>query len=121
MLNNFIGEYLVLQGSAFVSYPSTVFAAIGVILSACYMLWLYQRTFYGKASESLSHHMPDLSGREWAAILPLLLLMLWMGSYTQTFLPASSAQDARILELSKERVAQSPPSQPAVREVANAR
>jgi len=56
-----------------------VFAAVGVILSACYMLWLYQRTFYGKASESLSHHMPDLDGREWAAILPLLLLMLWMG------------------------------------------
>src|SRR5678815_2019116 len=67
MLNNFIGEYLVLQGAAFVSYPSTVFAAIGVILSACYMLWLYQRTFFGRASESLAHHMPDLTMREWAA------------------------------------------------------
>ena len=80
---------------------ATVFAAIGVILSACYMLWLYQRTFYGKASESLSHHMPDLNGREWAAILPLLLLMVWMGTYTQTFMPAISAQNARILDQSK--------------------
>jgi NADH-quinone oxidoreductase subunit M len=121
MLNNFVGEYLVLQGASYASFPATIFAAIGVILSACYMLWLYQRTFYGKPSESLSHHMPDLSGREWAAILPLLLLMLWMGSYTQTFLPAISAQNARILDLSKQRVAQSPASQPAVREVANAR
>ena len=117
MLNNFIGEYLVLQGASYVSFPATVFAAVGVILSACYMLWLYQRTFYGKASESLGHHMPDLNGREWAAILPLLLLMIWMGTYTQTFLPAISAQNTRILEQSQQRVAHAP----AVREVANAR
>jgi NADH-quinone oxidoreductase subunit M len=117
MLNNFIGEYLVLQGASYVSFPATVFAAIGVILSACYMLWLYQRTFYGKASESLGHHMPDLSGREWAAILPLLLLMVWMGTYTQSFMPPISAQITRILEQSQQRVAHVP----AVREVANAR
>ena len=68
MLNNFVGEYLVLQGASQANFTWTVFAAVGVILSACYMLWLYQRTFYGKPSESLSHHMPDLTGREWAAI-----------------------------------------------------
>ena len=86
-LNNFVGEYLVLQGTAIANFAWAVFAAVGVILSACYMLWLYQRTFYGRASESLSHHMPDLTPREWAAILPLLLLMVWMGSFTQSFLP----------------------------------
>ncbi len=96
-LNNFIGEYLVLQGSAQANFTWTVFAALGVILSACYMLWLYQRTFYGKASESVSHHMFDLGAREWAAILPLLLLMVWMGTFTQTFLPSISAQNAQIL------------------------
>jgi NADH-quinone oxidoreductase subunit M len=119
VLNNFIGEYLVLQGASQASFAATTFAAIGVILSACYMLWLYQRTFYGKASESLSHHMPDLNGREWAAALPLLLLMVWMGTYTQSFLPPISAQNARILEQSKQRLALQPV--PAVREVANAR
>jgi len=98
MLNNFVGEYLVLQGASQASFTATVFAAIGVILSACYMLWLYQRTFYGKASESLSHHMPDLNAREWATILPLLLLMFWMGTYTQSFMPPISAQNARLLE-----------------------
>ena len=56
-LNNFIGEYLVLQGAAQANFTWVVFAAMGVILSACYMLWLYQRAFYGKASESVSHHM----------------------------------------------------------------
>ena len=118
-LNNFIGEYLVLQGASQVSFTATTLAAIGVILSACYMLWLYQRAFYGKASESLSHHMPDLNAREWAAALPLLLLMVWMGTYTQSFMPPISAQNARILELSKQRVAVK--QVPAVREVANAR
>jgi NADH-quinone oxidoreductase subunit M len=116
-LNNFVGEYLVLQGSAIANFPATVFAALGVILSACYMLWLYQRTFYGRASESLSHHMPDLSAREWIAALPLLLLMVWMGTYTQTFMPAISAQNARVLQQTQQRRA----AVPQVREVANAR
>jgi NADH-quinone oxidoreductase subunit M len=41
--------------------------------------------------------MPDLSLREWACVLPLVMMMVWMGMYSQTFLPAVSAQDARIL------------------------
>jgi NADH-quinone oxidoreductase subunit M len=98
MLNNFIGEYLVLQGTAHANFAWTAFAAVGVILSACYMLWLYQRAFYGKASEGVAHHMHDLTAREWIAILPLLALMVWMGTFTQSFLPPISAQNARILE-----------------------
>ena len=98
MLNNFVGEYLVLQGVAQANFTWTVFAALGVILSACYMLWLYQRTFYGKASEGVTHHMYDLTGREWAAILPLIALMVWMGTFTQSFMPSISAQNARILD-----------------------
>jgi NADH-quinone oxidoreductase subunit M len=97
-LNNFIGEYLVLQGAAQAKFAWVVFAALGVIFSACYMLWLYQRVFYGKASESVSHHMYDLKPREWAAVIPLLILMFWMGTFTQTFLPSISAQNAQILE-----------------------
>jgi len=108
-LNNFVGEYLVLQGTASANFGWAVFAALGVILSACYMLWLYQRTFFGKASESLSHHMPDLTTREWAAILPLVILMVWMGSFAQSFLPSISVQNTAILEQTKklrvERVA----------------
>jgi NADH-quinone oxidoreductase subunit M len=108
-LNNFVGEYLVLQGTASANFVWAVFAALGVILSACYMLWLYQRTFFGKASESLSHHMADLTTREWAAILPLVILMVWMGSFAQSFLPSISVQNTAILEQTKklrvERVA----------------
>ncbi len=112
MLNNFVGEYLVLQGTAAANFTWVVFAALGVILSACYMLWLYQRAFYGKASESVSHHMFDLTPREWVAIVPLLILMVWMGTFTQSFLPPISAQNAQILNQSQAsvRVAQTSPA-----------
>jgi NADH-quinone oxidoreductase subunit M len=101
MLNNFVGEYLVLQGAAQASFRWAVFAAIGVILAACYMLWLYQRVFFGAARPELGAHMPDLGRREWAAMLPLLVLMVWMGTVTQSFLPPISTSGAAILESTK--------------------
>jgi NADH-quinone oxidoreductase subunit M len=104
MLNNFVGEYLVLQGAALVNFRWAIFAAIGVILSAVYMLWLYQRTFFGEASEEVRFRLYDLKPREWAAILPLLILMLWMGTATKTFLPSISASNARTLEQTKMNV-----------------
>jgi NADH-quinone oxidoreductase subunit M len=97
-LNNFIGEYLVLQGSALVNFRWTILAAIGVILSACYMLWLYQRVFYGETPEEVTHHVTDLVPREWAAILPLIVMMVWMGMYSQSFLPAVGKTTAHILD-----------------------
>ena len=128
MLNNFIGEYLVLQGTSLVNIHWTVFAAIGVILSACYMLWLYQRAFFGKASEDLIHHMPDMHAREYAIMVPLIVLMIWMGTYTQSFIPSISASNAVLLGPIDARreihVRAVPPKAPAIAvqpEVANAR
>ena len=98
MLNNFVGEFLVLQGTAQANFTWTVFAALGVILSACYMLWMYQRVFFGEVSEEVKHHMPDFNPREWACMIPLVVMMVWMGIYTQTFLPAglgSQCEDSR--------------------------
>jgi len=100
-LCNFIGEFLVLQGSAQANILWTVFAAVGAILSACYMLWLYQRVFFGKTGEEVAHHVPDLSGREWACVIPLIVMMVWMGTYTQTFLTPVTKATARLLEASK--------------------
>ncbi len=104
VLNNFVGEYLVLQGAAQVRFQWAIFAAIGVILSACYMLWLYQRVFFGETAEKVKSHLTDLTAREWAAILPLVILMVWMGTVTQTFLPSISATNARILDQTKVNV-----------------
>lgn len=96
-LNNFIGEFLVLQGAALANFNWAVFAAIGVILAAVYMLWLYQRAFLGKASDDVAHHMYDLNLREYFAIIPLLALMVWMGTFTQSFMPPITTANARIL------------------------
>jgi NADH-quinone oxidoreductase subunit M len=114
-LNNFIGEYLIMQGASQVNFTWVVFASLGVIFSACYLLWLYQRVFYGRASEGVLHHIGDMVPREWIAILPLLALMVWMGVYTQTFMPPISAQNTRILEQTKLA------ARPVPAEVANAR
>jgi NADH-quinone oxidoreductase subunit M len=100
-LNNFVGEYLVLQGAAQANFTWSVFAAIGVILSACYMLWMYQRVFFGSEAEEVKYHVPDLHPREWACMIPLVAMMVWMGIYTQTFLPAISEANLRILDQSK--------------------
>jgi NADH-quinone oxidoreductase subunit M len=97
-LSNFVGEFLVLQGSALVNFQWTIFASIGVILSACYMLWMYQRVFYGEVNPEVQSHVPDLNVREWAAIIPLIVMMVWMGMYSQTFLPPVGRVNARVLE-----------------------
>jgi NADH-quinone oxidoreductase subunit M len=97
-LNNFIGEFLVLQGTAQANFAWAVFASLGVIFSACYMLWLYQRVFFGEVSDEVKHHVPELSVREWACAIPLVVMMVWMGMYSQTFLPAVSETNARILD-----------------------
>jgi len=126
MLNNFVGEYLVLQGAAQANFRWAVYAAIGVILSACYMLWLYQRVFYGDTPGEVASHMRDLSGREWAAVVPLIAMMVWMGVYTASFLPPVTRTNAAILEQSKMNVrfhVALPPSAPylTAREAPHAR
>jgi NADH-quinone oxidoreductase subunit M len=104
VLNNFVGEYLVLQGAAQANFTWAVFAALGVILSACYMLWLYQRVFFGETPADVGAHMRDLNGRERLAMIPLLILMLWMGTVTQTFLPPITAASSVILDQTKVNV-----------------
>ena len=98
VLNNFVGEFLVLQGTALANYSWAVYAAIGVILSACYMLWMYQRVFYGEASGEVRSHVFDLKVREWAALVPLIVMMFWMGVYSKSFLDPVGKTNARLLD-----------------------
>ena len=98
VLNNFVGEFLVLQGTALAHFSWAIFASIGVILSACYMLWMYQRVFYGEMNPEVRAHVPDLVPREWFAVVPLIVMMFWMGVYSQSFLPPVGKVDARVLE-----------------------
>ncbi len=116
VLNNFVGEYLVLQGAAAASFRLAAFAAVGVILSAAYMLWLYQRVFYGETPPEVRARVHDLVPREWAAILPLVAMMVWMGVYATPFLAPISRTTAAILERTTVgvvyRVRNTPPQPP---------
>ena len=100
-LNNFVGEYLILQGAAFAYFPLAAAAALGVILSAVYLLWMYQRAFLGPKP---ADDTPDLDFREVLLVAPLLFLMVWMGVASTGFLAAQSAVNAKILQQTKMNV-----------------
>jgi len=85
-LNGFIGEFLILQGVFVASKVWAAFAASGVVLGAAYMLYLYQRTMFGKIENPKNERLPDLSHREFATFAPLLVLAVWMGIYPSPFL-----------------------------------
>src|SRR5437588_10841216 len=82
----FISEFLSLRG-AFEANPSwAAWGALGIILNAGYMLWLYQRMFFGTINNPKNERLTDLSGREWAYMLPLVIMSLWIGIYATPFL-----------------------------------
>src|SRR5205809_681232 len=85
-LNGFIGELLILQGVYPVSRVWTAVAASGIVLGAAYMLWLYQRTMFGKVENPKNERLLDMSHREFATFAPLLILAVWMGIYPAPFL-----------------------------------
>jgi NADH-quinone oxidoreductase subunit M len=95
-LNGFVGEWLVLQGSFLANPRTAVFAATAMILSAVYMLWMYQRVFFGKVAEA-NRSLRDLNLREYALLLPMVALMIWMGMYSASFLRKLDSSTARIV------------------------
>ena len=95
-LNGFVGEFLILIGtwtSTAVSHPFvvTMLAATGVIWAAVYMLWMLQRVVFGKVTNSENAKLKDLNAREVGLLVPLLVLMIFMGVYPRVFLDRSKA------------------------------
>jgi len=86
MLAVFISEFLAMRG-AFEANPVWAgWAGLGIILNAGYMLWLYQRMFFGEIENEKNKLLPDLSLREWAYMLPLVIMSFWIGIYPGPFL-----------------------------------
>ncbi len=82
----FVGEFLVLVGIFKVNTWVAALAALGVILGAAYMLYLYRRVIFGALEKESLSKITDLSKREVAVFAPLLILTLWMGVYPVSFL-----------------------------------
>ena len=93
-LNGFVGEFLILLGSFkstfLASYWYAVVAATGVILAAVYLLWSYQRVFFGKSENPANASLRDLTKREWAVLVPVVIFIVWIGLYPSTFLDKSA-------------------------------
>jgi len=90
MLNGFVGEYLVLLGTYQRHWQWATWAALGVILSACYLLWSYQRVFFGETMRDKNRTLPDASAREKWILAIMAVVTLWMG-IGPTFITARTA------------------------------
>jgi NADH-quinone oxidoreductase subunit M len=95
-LNGFVGEILILVGSFSRSKTFGTLAAVGMVLGAVYMLRMYQRVFWGPKNPA-NTGMGDIGTRERILLLPILLLMLWIGVYPPPFLRRMDASVAGVL------------------------
>jgi NADH-quinone oxidoreductase subunit M len=95
-LNGFVGEFLILLGAFMWNPRFAAFAATGVILSATYMLWMFQRVNYGAVAEK-NAALPDLKPREWALVVPIVAMAVLMGVLPNLFLRPMSASVERLL------------------------
>ncbi|MGD8426612.1 MAG: NADH-quinone oxidoreductase subunit M [Balneolaceae bacterium] len=106
-LNGFIGEFLILNGS-FSSQiiphnVFTVFAAMGVILAAGYMLWMYQRVMFGPLKHEKNEKLVDLNIREIGLLIPLVIFMVWIGIRPVDFTQYSEVQVQELLQSSNKK------------------
>jgi NADH-quinone oxidoreductase subunit M len=83
--NGFVGEFLIILGGFTANHWAGAFAATGVIIGAGYMLWLYQRVFFMETNEKVSG-LSDVNGREMLALIPMIILVFWIGVHPDTFL-----------------------------------
>jgi NADH-quinone oxidoreductase subunit M len=96
-LNGFVGEFLILLGAFKSNMVYAIIAATGVIFAACYMLWMFQRVMFGQVTNEKNQDLKDLSWREIALFVPLLLFIVWIGVYPSTFLDKTKATTENFL------------------------
>jgi len=104
--NGFVGEFLVLIG-AFESSLRwyAIIASSGVILSAVYMLWMFQRVMFGELNNPKNQVLKDLNGREIAIMVPLIVLIFVMGVYPTPFIDKMNPAIDRMITLAKTKTA----------------
>src|ERR1700720_3600064 len=98
MLNGFVGEFLILLGTFQKHANWASWAALGVILSACYLLWAYQRVFFGEVTVEKNRTLPDISSREFGILATMAVLTLWMGVGSTFFTHRFAASSQNVLD-----------------------
>ena len=97
--NGIVGEFLILLATYRWMPLMAVFAASGVILSAVYMLWMFQRVNYGEVTNEKNRALPDLSPREWALMIPTVAVAIFMGVFPGIFLKAMEPSVIKVIDL----------------------
>jgi NADH-quinone oxidoreductase subunit M len=116
--SGFVGEFLVLAGAFQANTWAAAFAALGVILGAAYMLYLYRRVIFGRLTRDDLRQMLDLSRREIAVFAPLIVVVLWMGIYPKPVLDVFAASVDQLVARYQQAQTDTPAS-PASRRVAS--
>jgi NADH-quinone oxidoreductase subunit M len=106
MLNGFVGEFLILLGTLQTHASWAAWAAVGVILSACYLLWAYQRVFFGEVTVEKNRTLPDVSSREKWILATMAIVTLWMGIGSAFFTHRFAASCQNVLDQMQRRQAQ---------------
>ena len=84
-LNGFVGEFLILVGAFQANRLIAALATTGIIFTAVYLLWMCQRVIFGPITKAENRRLPDLSVREWAVLVPVLVFIVWIGVYPIAF------------------------------------
>jgi NADH-quinone oxidoreductase subunit M len=101
MLNGFVGEFLILAGTFQRHSAWAACAAAGVIVSAVYLLWAYQRVFLGAVTVERNRALSDTDRREQFILVALAFMMLWMGIGSADFTRRSESSTRNVFELMK--------------------
>jgi NADH-quinone oxidoreductase subunit M len=97
LMNNFIGEFLTLRGAFEASVTWGALGTTGIILGAAYMLWLYQRVFFGQVTNPANEGLKDLDRRETWQFAPLIFLIFWIGIYPKPLLSYINPQTESVV------------------------
>ena len=99
-LNGFVGEFLILIGAFQTNRGLAALAMTGIIFAAVYLLWMYQRVIFGEVTHEENRGLRDLSLREWALIVPLVIFIVWIGVYPTVFTgPTEATVEALIAQV----------------------
>ncbi|HKZ22401.1 MAG TPA: NADH-quinone oxidoreductase subunit M, partial [candidate division Zixibacteria bacterium] len=101
--NGFIGEFLIILGAFKSNMVYAILAALGVILAAIYMLWMYQRVFFGKVDKPANEKLLDLNLREKSILVPLVILVFWIGLYPNPYLSKMEKSVISLFELAGQK------------------
>jgi len=97
--NGFVGEFLILLGVFEANVFYAVLATTGVIFGAVYMLWMFQRVMFGEVTNEKNKNLPDLTCREWAYMLPMIVVIFWLGVYPNPVLKRMEASVENLITI----------------------